>query len=58
MNDINCDVSKLKIAYFSAEIGIDEKIKTYSGGLGIFSRRHYKGDGGFESSTLCRNSSI
>lgn len=25
----------IKIAYFSAEIGIDPKIKTYSGGLGI-----------------------
>ena len=25
----------IKVAYFSAEIGIDENIKTYSGGLGI-----------------------
>ncbi len=25
----------IKIAYFSAEIGICERIKTYSGGLGI-----------------------
>jgi len=28
-------MSNIKVAYFSAEIGIDEKIKTYSGGLGI-----------------------
>ena len=28
-------MSNIKIAYFSAEIGIDEEIKTYSGGLGI-----------------------
>ena len=28
-------MNKIKIAYFSAEIGIDDKIKTYSGGLGI-----------------------
>ncbi|MDA3855985.1 MAG: alpha-glucan family phosphorylase [Candidatus Woesearchaeota archaeon] len=28
-------MSNIKIAYFSAEIGISEKIKTYSGGLGI-----------------------
>ncbi len=28
-------MSDIKIAYFSAEIGVDEKIKTYSGGLGI-----------------------
>ncbi|MCA9460124.1 MAG: alpha-glucan family phosphorylase [Nanoarchaeota archaeon] len=28
-------MSQIKVAYFSAEIGIDEKIKTYSGGLGI-----------------------
>lgn len=28
---------KIKVAYFSAEIGIDSKIKTYSGGLGILS---------------------
>lgn len=28
-------MNNIKIAYFSAEIGIDEKIKTYSGGLGI-----------------------
>lgn len=28
-------MSEIKIAYFSAEIGIDPKIKTYSGGLGI-----------------------
>lgn len=28
-------MTNIKIAYFSAEIGIDESIKTYSGGLGI-----------------------
>ena len=28
-------MSDKKIAYFSAEIGIDPRIKTYSGGLGI-----------------------
>ena len=28
-------MSDVKVAYFSAEIGIDPKIKTYSGGLGI-----------------------
>ncbi len=28
-------MSNYKIAYFSAEVGIDERIKTYSGGLGI-----------------------
>ncbi len=28
-------MGNIKLAYFSAEIGIDEKIKTYSGGLGI-----------------------
>lgn len=29
------DYSKIKVAYFSAEIGISNEIKTYSGGLGI-----------------------
>ena len=28
-------MSDIKVAYFSAEIGIDPRIKTYSGGLGI-----------------------
>lgn len=28
-------MNNVKIAYFSAEVGIDERIKTYSGGLGI-----------------------
>ncbi len=28
-------MSNIRIAYFSAEVGIDERIKTYSGGLGI-----------------------
>lgn len=28
---------KIKVAYFSAEIGIDSHLKTYSGGLGILS---------------------
>ncbi len=31
------DYNNLKVAYFSAEIGINYKIKTYSGGLGILS---------------------
>ena len=25
----------IKVAYFSAEVGIDQRVKTYSGGLGI-----------------------
>ena len=37
--DLTTSVSSLegrpKIAYFSMEIGIDESIPTYSGGLGI-----------------------
>ncbi len=38
----NVDYSNLRIAYFSAEIGISEQIPTYSGGLGILAGDHLK----------------
>ena len=37
MNDGN-----IRIAYFSAEIGISENLPTYSGGLGILAGDHIK----------------
>ena len=32
----------IKIAYFSAEIGISESLPTYSGGLGVLAGDHIK----------------
>ncbi len=34
--------SQIKIAYFSAEIGISSSLPTYSGGLGILAGDHIK----------------
>ncbi len=36
------DYQKIKIAYFSAEIGITDRIPTYSGGLGILAGDHLR----------------
>ncbi len=36
------DYRNLRIAYFSAEIGVSEQIPTYSGGLGILAGDHLK----------------
>ena len=38
MNDVN----SIKIAYFSAEIGISPSLPTYSGGLGVLAGDHIK----------------
>ena len=36
------DLSALRIAYFSAEVGLTEEIPTYSGGLGILAGDHIR----------------
>jgi len=49
------ELEKRKIAYFTMEVGIDPKMPTYSGGLGILAGGYSKILRGFRRAAYCRN---